>query len=522
MDKTTDNAVDTRITQLVKYGMSRGLVPEEERIYTVNALLEILKKDGFRWDESADCSDTPLCEILDDLLDYAYEKGLIQENTVTYRDLFDTKLMAALTPRPKAVIDRFRSEYEKSPEAATDFFYSLSKDSNYIRTDRIERDIRFKHPSPYGELDITINMSKPEKDPKAVAAAGNMVASYYPRCLICVENEGYAGRIDHPARGNHRIIPIRLCGDEFGLQYSPYVYYNEHCIVINREHVPMKIDGQTIARLLDFVAQFPHYIMGSNADLPIVGGSILSHDHFQGGRYVFPMAKADPEKSFKVRGFEDIEACIVRWPMSVIRIAGPDKDRLTALACHILERWQGYSDESASIFAETDGEVHNTITPIARKKGDVFELDLVLRNNLTTPDRPLGIFNSQPKYHHIKKENIGLIEVMGLAILPSRLKAETAHLAELIEEALESGGAEALEKLDVRAYEDIKKHADWFEELRARGAFEKGNAERVLRFDMGEVFTHVLEDCGVYKTDEAGREAFMRFVEALNDQVGQV
>ncbi len=514
---TMDNRiVDKAITKLVRYGLETGLVPGEERIYTVNALLEILEKDDFEWDEEEDGAPIPpLHEILKPLLDYAAEKGLIPENTVTYRDLFDTKLMAALTPRPKAVIDRFWGEYEKSPEAATSFFYSLSKNSGYIRTERIAKDIRFKYPSAYGELDITINLSKPEKDPKAIAAARNASGNAYPRCLLCFENEGYAGRIDHPARNNHRIIPVDLCGESFGLQYSPYVYYNEHCIVINREHVPMKIDAKTFARLLDFVAQFPHYILGSNADLPIVGGSSLSHDHFQGGNYVFPMEKAGIEESFKVPGFEDMETGIVNWPMSVIRIAGTDAGRLVSLAEHILERWRGYTDEKAFIYAETDGEPHNTITPIARKKGNLFELDLVLRNNITTPDRPLGFYHPRPEYHHIKKENIGLIEVMGLAILPARLKAELGRLAELIEEALSSGGREALEALDVRGYEELEKHADWFEELRASGVFAEGNAEKALRDGIGEVFTHVLEDAGVYKTDAAGREAFKRFVRTL-------
>lgn len=491
------------IKKLVEYGIRTGLTPECERIYTTNLLLELFHEDDYE-DVECDMSEIVLEEILAELLDEACARGII-ENSIGYRDLFDTKIMNCLMPRPAQVQDTFRRKYEESPEAATDYFYKLSQDSDYIRRYRVKKDMKWKVDSPYGEIDITINLSKPEKDPKAIAAARNAKASSYPKCLLCVENEGYAGRLNHPARENHRIIPITINDSNWGFQYSPYVYYNEHCIVFNGQHTPMKIEKQTFIKLFDFVKLFPHYFLGSNADLPIVGGSILSHDHFQGGHYTFAMAKAPIEVQVTIPGYEDVEAGIVKWPLSVLRIRSTDEKRLIDLADHVLQAWRGYTDEEACIFAETDGEPHNTITPIARKVGDVFELDLTLRNNLTTEEHPLGLYHPHAQYHNIKKENIGLIEVMGLAVLPSRLKEELEILADYL-----------VEGKDIRSNEKIEKHADWVEAFRGKyDAFTSENVMDILKKEVGITFTHVLEDAGVYKCTEEGRKAFTKFIKTL-------
>ena len=506
------------IRKLVSYGLKTGLVSKEDEIFTVNRLLELFKLDDITEEAMAMSSEELLFTdeeiesgekleaLLSRMLDYAYEAGLMEENTIGYRDLFDTKIMSMLMPRPGEVITRFRDLYEsKGPEAATDYYYGLSRDSDYIRRYRIKKDVKWIAETEYGDLDITINLSKPEKDPKAIAAAKLAKQSGYPKCLLCRENEGYAGRIDHPARQNHRIIPVTINGSDWGFQYSPYVYYNEHCIVFNSQHVPMKIEHATFCKLFDFVKQFPHYFVGSNADLPIVGGSILSHDHFQGGHYEFAMAKAPVEKQVSIPGFSDVAAGIVKWPMSVIRLSGTDTDRIIELADRILEAWRGYSDEECFIYAETEGEPHNTITPIARKRGDKYELDLVLRNNITTKEHPLGVFHPHAKLHHIKKENIGLIEVMGLAVLPARLKNEMADL----KKAMLNGS-------DLRSDEVLNKHADWVDEFKSKyEKIDENNIDKIIEDEIGLVFMQVLEDAGVYKRDEAGRAGFERFIRSL-------
>ncbi len=495
--------VQESIKKLVQYGVDRGLMPECERIYATNLLLDVMGEDEFT-DPVCDLSDIVLSDVLEDLLDAAVEKGLI-EDSVVYRDLFDTKLMNCLMKRPGQVQQEFAEAYAISPQKATDEFYRLSVDSNYIRADRIKRDVKWTTETKYGTLDVTINLSKPEKDPKAIAAARKAPQSAYPKCQLCMENEGYAGRVNHPARENHRIIPITINGSKWGFQYSPYVYYNEHCIVFNGEHVPMKIERATFVKLFDFVKQFPHYFLGSNADLPIVGGSILSHDHFQGGHYTFAMERAEITEYFTVKGFEDVKAGIVHWPLSVIRLQCEDEKRVIDLADHILQAWRGYTDEDAFIFAETDGEPHNTITPIARKRGDFYELDLALRNNITTEEHPLGVYHPHEKLHHIKKENIGLIEVMGLAVLPARLKGEMEELGEAI-----------LKGEDLRSNETLAKHADWVEEfLPNYDDVNRENVTEILQQEIGKVFCQVLEDAGVYKCDDAGREAFRRFIRTL-------
>ncbi len=500
------------IRALVKYGLDTGLVEKEDEIFTTNRLLELFKLDEMEETEGGNISGAAksangeaLEKILGEMMDYAHEAGILPEDDITHRDLFDTKIMSMLMPRPGEVIRKFHELYEKSPSEATDFFYKLSQDSDYIRRYRIVKDQKWVAPTKYGDLDVTINLSKPEKDPKAIAAAKLAKQSGYPKCLLCMENVGYAGRVNHPARQNHRIIPVTIQDSRWGFQYSPYVYYNEHCIVFNGGHVPMKIEHGTFCKLFDFVKQFPHYFVGSNADLPIVGGSILSHDHFQGGHYEFAMAKAPVEKSFTIKGYEDVEAGIVNWPMSVIRLSGENTERIIELADHILETWREYTDEDAFIYAYTDNEPHNTITPIARKRGDRFEIDLVLRNNITTEEHPLGVYHPHAKLHHIKKENIGLIEVMGLAVLPARLKGEMEQLSEAI-----------LARKDIRSDEVLEKHADWVEEFLPK--YEKvdaGNVHDILRKEIGLVFMQVLEDAGVYKRTEEGQKAFMRFVEKL-------
>ena len=492
------------ITNLVQYGLDHELIQPEDKIYTINQYLEIFHLDEY---EEPDISgeEIVLEDILKNLLDAAYDRYIIKSNDVVTRDLFDTRLMGVQAAKPSQIIKEFWEYYEESPEAATNFFYKFSQDTDYIRRYRIKKDMRWKVDSPYGEIDITINLSKPEKDPKAIAAAKNAKQSAYPKCQLCMENEGYAGRMNHPARQNHRIIPLTINGSKWGFQYSPYVYYNEHCIVFNGEHVPMKIDRNAFRKLFDFVKQFPHYFLGSNADLPIVGGSILTHDHFQGGHYEFAMERAEIEKEIQIPGYEDVEAGIVHWPLSVIRIRCKDENRLIDLADHILTKWRGYTDEEAYIFAETDGEPHNTITPIARKKGDVYELDLTLRNNITTEECPLGLYHPHSEYHHIKKENIGLIEVMGLAVLPSRLKKEMELLAEC-----------PVENKPMENYEELQKHIDWVHDFMPKyNEINQDNVMDILKEEIGQVFVKVLEDAGVYKCTEEGRKAFQRFIEIL-------
>ena len=489
------------VAALVQYAVDKGLIEESDRTWAENRVLGGLGLTEYERPETIPAME--LEEILKTLLDDAEARGIISGG-VTERDLLDTELMGRLTPRPSQVIAQFKEKLADSPKAATDWFYCLCQDTDYIRRYRIARDVKWVTATPYGDLDITINLSKPEKDPKAIAAARTAVQSGYPKCQLCRENEGYAGRMNHPARQNHRVIPVTIDGQSWFFQYSPYVYYNEHCIVFNGKHVPMKIDRSTFRKLLDFVIQFPHYFVGSNADLPIVGGSILSHDHFQGGHYTFAMERAEIEKTVSFPGFDDVEAGIVKWPMSVIRLRCADDKRLVDLAEKILTAWRAYSDPDAGIYAQTNGEPHNTITPIARKRGDRYELDLVLRNNLTTEEYPLGVFHPHQELHHIKKENIGLIEVMGLAVLPSRLKGELAQLAE----ALVSGG-------DLRADEATSKHADWAEELKTRCTFTAENVMDILHTEVGHVFARVLEDAGVYKCTHEGRLAFERFINSV-------
>ena len=493
--------LDSYLSALCQYAVRTGLIQPDDVVCCRNALLDALGLDSF--DETAAPAEVPLVDILQALTDDAVLRGVCQDNQVA-RDLFDTKLMGTLTPRPHEVRTRFRTLYEVSPREATDWFYRFSQDTNYIRRDRIAKDKKWTYDCEYGTLDITINLSKPEKDPRAIAAAKNAPQSGYPKCALCAENEGYAGRMNHPARQNHRIIPLQLDGGDWYLQYSPYVYYNEHCIVLNAAHTPMRISDATFRRLLDFTKQFPHYFLGSNADLPIVGGSILSHDHFQGGHYTFAMEKAPVEQPVAFTGFDDIRAGIVKWPMSVLRLNGPDSARLCQLADKILTSWRDYTDASAMILAATDGVPHNTVTPIARRRGDDFELDLVLRNNLTTAEHPLGLYHPHEALHHIKKENIGLIEVMGLAVLPSRLDRELALLKDAI-----------LQDRDLRADETLQKHADWAEELKTRYTFKPENAEEILKQEVGAVFMQVLEDAGVYKCTPEGRQAFLRFVQSV-------
>ena len=510
--------IQERILELTEYGLVTGLIEPQDKRFTINRLLELFHIDELEDEATAayekrtpmtqESAEEELPQILAEMLDYAAEQMLIPDNTITYRDLFDTKIMSMLVPRPSEVVRRFYDLYEKEyPQAATDYFYKLSRDTDYIRRYRVKKDLKWTADTEFGTLDITINLSKPEKDPKAIAAAKLAKQSGYPKCLLCKENEGYAGRINHPARQNHRIIPVTINQSDWFFQYSPYVYYNEHCIVFNGQHTPMKIERATFGKLLDFVTQFPHYFVGSNADLPIVGGSILSHDHFQGGHYTFAMEKAPIEKEITFDGFEDVKAGIVKWPMSVIRITGSDKNRLIELADKILLAWRGYTDEEAVIFAETDGEPHNTITPIARRRGTDYELDLVLRNNLTTEEHPLGVYHPHAELHHIKKENIGLIEVMGLAVLPARLKDEMKELAQAL-----------VEKSDLRATPTLASHADWAEMIiKKYDQLTQENVMDILHEEIGLVFEQVLKDAGVYKCTEEGRAAFQRFIGRVNE-----
>ena len=502
MEKPNTNM---EISRLLEYGLQRGLIAPEDKAYAANRMLALLGLREFEPQPVEEELHTPV-EPLERLCQFAAEAGLIEPDTRDGRDQFDTELMNCLMPRPSQVVREFYSLYEKDKQAATDYYYQLARSSNYIRVDRIEKDRMWTAPTPYGDLVITINLSKPEKDPKAIAAAKNAPQSGYPKCALCRENEGYLGSANQAARGNHRLIPLELGGEPWFLQYSPYVYYNEHCIVLSHEHRPMKVSRQSISRLLEFVTFLPHYFVGSNADLPIVGGSILTHDHFQGGRYEFPMAKAPIREKVCFPGFEDVEAGIVHWPMSVIRLRGKEAQRLVDLADKILTAWREYSDESAEILAYTEGTPHNTITPIARRRGEDYELDLVLRNNRTTPEHPLGLFHPHAEYHHIKKENIGLIEVMGLAVLPSRLKGEMAELE-----------AALVARTPLDQYgEAIRKHADWAGEVLARHPeLDAGSAHAILQDEIGHVFAQVLEDAGVYKRDAAGKAGFVRFLESV-------
>ena len=489
------------ISELVNYGLQKNLVHADDKTYVINQLIELFKKPEFQW---VDVEPRQLCEILNDMNDQAVAMGLIEEDTITYRDLFDTKVMGLLTPPPSVIRSKFKEAYMEDPKKATDFYYAFSKATNYIRTDRVVKDQKWVTDSEYGLIDITINLSKPEKDPRDIAKAATAQKSEYPKCLLCEENEGYAGHFSHPARQNHRLIPIQLAGQDYYLQYSPYVYYNEHCIVFNKAHIPMKIDKNVFIKLLDFVKQFPHYTVGSNADLPIVGGSILSHDHFQGGSYVFAMAKAPYDYMFELTNYSDVTAGVIKWPMSVIRLQSKNADCIAAASNDILEAWRGYTDADAFIFAETDGVPHNTITPIARMNGDLYEMDLVLRNNITTEESPWGVYHPAEKYHHIKKENIGLIEVMGLAVLPARLKKEMDVLAEAI-----------VAGKDLRTIEETSKHADWVEEWKDNYQITSENIKGILQDEVGKVFAKVLECAGVYKRDEQGVLAFKRFLSVL-------
>ena len=494
--------IETCIDSLVSYAMNCGLAEPVDHQVLVNRLLDLLRLDSYEPSDEPQSED--LEEILKGILDFACEKGLCEDN-ITARDIFDTRIMGALTPMPREIVKTFWEKYRADPVEATDWYYKLSCDTDYIRRYRIAKDMRWKYGSDYGEIDITINLSKPEKDPRAIAAAKNAPQSGYPKCQLCRENEGYAGRMNHPARANHRIIPITVGGRDWCLQYSPYVYYNEHCIVFNAEHIPMKIDRAAFEKLLDFVTVFPHYFVGSNADLPIVGGSILSHEHFQGGHYTFAMEEAPEEVKVSFEGYGDISCAIVKWPMSVLRLRGDDPVRIAELGEKILNLWREYSDEEAGIIAFSDGEPHNTITPIARRRGEQYELDLVLRCNITSQEHPMGVFHPHGDKHHIKKENIGLIEVMGLAVLPSRLKKELNDLKTAI-----------LSDADIDADEVLAKHGPWVKELKAQYAFNEENALEILMQETGRVFAAVLEDAGVYKCTEEGRKQFLKFVDAVN------
>ncbi len=507
--KTTEDAVKA----LVAYGIKTGLIVPEEAAFAANSILDALKYEPIYSFTVEDIQEETKAEARDDktvgeeleailayLLDDAAKRGIIEDG-IASRDLFDTRLMGCITPRPGEFLKTFREKYANDPKEATDYFYKVSCDSDYIRRYRIARDRKWIAPTKYGDLDITINLSKPEKDPKAIAAALKKKTENYPNNLLCHENEGYAGRLDHPARQTIRQLPMTLGGEKWFMQYSPYVYYNEHCIVLSGEHVPMKIEKLTFVRLLEFLQAFPHYTVGSNADLPIVGGSILTHEHFQGGNYTFAMAKAPIREVLTFEGFEDIKAGIVNWPMSVIRLDGKDPERIVALSDKILSAWRGYSDPEADILAETDGTPHNTITPIARMRGDDFEMDLVLRNNRTTDEYPLGIFHPHQELHHIKKENIGLIEVMGLAVLPARLLGEMEDLKKAV-----------LNGDDLRSIEHLAPHADWVDEFKTKyDTINAENIDRIVEDEIGIAFSQVLENAGVYKDTEAGNAAFRKF-----------
>lgn len=503
--------IDSLILELVNYALMNELIEEDDKIYVTNRLLEVFEKIGLDTDSDVINGDVDskkyttrrISEILSDCLEIAVKDGLI-EDTQLNRDIFDTKIMGVLTPMPSVVRKHFKELYNNSPKFATDYFYELNKVCNYIRCDRIEKDQKWKCNSEYGTIDITINLSKPEKDPKDIIKQGQMAASGYPKCLLCKENEGYAGTLSHPARQNLRVIPLELSGEKYYMQYSPYVYYNEHCIVFNDKHIPMKIDKSTFKKLIEFTEKFPHYTLGSNADLPIVGGSILSHDHFQGGAYEFPMARAEYVYAFDMGQFGDVKAGILNWPMSVIRLSSNNKESLVNACDYILDKWRGYTDEEAFIYCNTEGEQHNTITPICRRKADNYEMDLVLRNNITTKECPWGVYHPSANLHHIKKENIGLIEVMGMAILPARLDKEMGILKNAL-----------LNNEDVRLISEIEKHAEWVESWKDNYDITSGNIDEIIKSEIGKVFVQVLECASVYKTDEKGRESFIRFTNSL-------
>ncbi|MCR5302799.1 MAG: UDP-glucose--hexose-1-phosphate uridylyltransferase [Lachnospiraceae bacterium] len=519
------------IDELVTYGTDSGLIIEDDRIFCINRLLELFEEPEYKPSHRAG-DKRELHLILEDMIAYAKDKGILKNDTVNGRDLFDTKIMGLITPPPSEIRRDFMSRYKESAKAATDYYYDLSIATNYIRKDRIAKDIKWVAESSFGDIDITINLSKPEKDPKDIANALNAPKSGYPLCLLCRENEGYSGTYTHPARQNHRIIPIKLCGQSYYLQYSPYVYYNEHCIVFNEEHTPMKIDEDAFAKLLDFIQAFPHYTIGSNADLPIVGGSILTHDHFQGGSYEFPMVRADYMKTFTIEGYENIKAGIIKWPLSTIRLRSSDMAKLVKCCTMILEKWRNYTDEKSFIFAWTyeDGEKvpHNTITPIARMRGDLYEMDLVLRNNITTEEHPLGVYHPHSEYHHIKKENIGLIEVMGMAILPARLSDELGNIEKLIKDHIEEDADQAVSHIceGLEADEKLRIHAEWIKEilqrdidgLRTQSRQDESAISRYIRQETGTVFAHVLENAGVYKQTQDGMEAFERFINVIASQ----
>ena len=510
------------INDLVKYGIKNKLIEEDDKIYTINKLLELFElkeypelfdgnnaeinsnEDILCLNYSLNESEENVQDILDDMIQYATDNKIINDITATTKDLFDTKIMGIITPQPSVIRKEFAKKYEISSKEATDYYYSISKATNYIRTSRIAKDEKWTTSTEYGDIDITINLSKPEKDPKDIEKAGKAKTSGYPKCLLCVENEGYAGHLLHPARQNHRIIPIDLCGEKYYIQYSPYVYYNEHCIVFNEKHIPMKINKETFDKLLKFVTIFPHYMIGSNADLPIVGGSILSHDHFQGGNYEFAMAKAPIEKFFKMNDYKNITAGIVKWPMSVIRLQGNNRSEISEAAEYILNKWKNYTDERVFIFSNINNTPHNTITPIARRRGELYELDLVLRNNITTDEYPIGMFHPHQQFHNIKKENIGLIEVMGLAILPARLKQEMAEVEKAI-----------IENKDISAIESIKKHSEWVESFINKYEIANENIHEVIQKEIGLTFSKILECAGVFKRTDEGQDAFLRFVNKL-------
>lgn len=498
--------ISSSIKKLCTYALEKNLINKYDYRFCINRILEALGLEEYS-DDGVDYKNVDLESTLREILDYAVENGIIDDG-IASRDLFDTKLMGLLTPNPSVVIEKFFDLYNQSPVKATEFYYDFSRNTDYIRTYRVKKDMKWVTESEYGGIDITINLSKPEKDPKAIAAAKTAKQSGYPKCNLCVENEGYAGTLNSPARQNHRIIPITINNSDWFMQYSPYVYYNEHCIVFNGEHTPMKIDRSCFVKLLDFVDLFPHYFLGSNADLPIVGGSILSHDHFQGGNYEFAMAKSPIETPVSFNGFEDLKCGIVKWPMSVIRINGKEKERLIELADKILTSWRDYTDEKAFIFAFTDNEPHNTITPIARRVGENYELDLVLRNNITTEEHPLGVYHPHAELHHIKKENIGLIEVMGLAVLPSRLKNEMQVLADSI-----------LDGTDLDSKDETAKHAQWVREFLPKyDDINEDNVMDILKAEIGNVFKQVLEYAGVFKRNDDGKAAFIRFISFVNNK----
>lgn len=496
--------INREINRLINFALQKGLISEEDRIYSINMLLGTLNLNEFEEENIDETLDNPT-EILENILDYAVSKNMI-ENSTTERDLFDTKVMNCVMPRPSEVINTFLRLYKEDPKHATDYYFDLSIASNYIRKERTDKNIVWKTSTPYGDLDITINLSKPEKDPKEIAKAKLQKASSYPKCLLCKENEGFYGNLNHPARQTHRIIPLNLNDTKWFLQYSPYTYYNEHCIVLNSEHIPMKINRTTFENLLGFVEQFPHYFVGSNADLPIVGGSILSHDHYQGGRYTFAMENALLEKSYVIPGYEKVTVGRLKWPMSVVRLISDNKDNLLNLADHILSTWRKYSDATVDILSNTNNEPHNTITPIARYKNNKYELDLVLRNNRTSEKYPLGLFHPHEEVHHIKKENIGLIEVMGLAVLPARLKNEL----NIIKNALLDG------EKDISTNEIVSKHAKWYNYIINKySSFTEDTIMEILKEEVGLKFQEVLTHAGVFKRDEKGLEAFDKFIKTL-------